>query len=419
MMDGTTNRARDQARPGAVRRDRRLRWLHVFRAPFAAAVLTLLALTAPSLTVAPLLATDPQPPAATAPALLVPERRPPPTPSVVALDGGIVVEQGTAPRLTTDAVRYQAALDEARSRAKAFGVTFAVVRDGELVWVGGSGVTRNGEPMSPDTPMVIGSVTKTFVAAAILQLVAEDRLDLDDPARRHLPGLSSISRDITIEQLLNHTSGLADVFNDNTRIGIETDVAHAWTPDEVLEALHEPWYEPGAGWAYSNTNYLLLSLIVEEITGEPFADVVASRLTEPLGLASTAVLTGRIGEALAPAWSTIFRGSGAMVSNAADLARWGDTLYDGSVLPPALRQLMVRVNGDDYGLGAQRIVLAGRVGIGHTGLLNTDTTLLLHVPSRDVTIAMLVNRTQVDLDLLLRAHPPDGGPSLMELAATR
>jgi hypothetical protein len=77
------------------------------------------------------------------------------------------------------------------------------------------------------------------------------------------------------------------------------------------------------------------------------------------------------------------------------------------------------VNEDDYGLGVQRIEIAGRVGYGHTGLLNTDTTLLLHVPSRDVTIAMLVNRTEVDLDLLLRAHPADGGPSLMELAAMR
>lgn len=335
------------------------------------------------------------------------------------LDGGIVVEQGAAPSLTSQAVRYQRALDEARSRAKAFGVTFAVVRDGELAWVGGSGTTRDGDPMAPDTPLVIGSVTKTFVAATVLQLVAEGRLDLDDPLRRHLTGLSAISRDITIKQLLNHTSGLADLFNETTRIGIETDAAHAWTTDEVLESLGGPWYQPGEGWAYSNTNYLLLSLLVEELTGQPFADVVASRLTEPLSLTSTAVLSGKAGEALAPAWSTIFRGSGAMISNAADLARWGDALYDGSVLSPRLRQAMIRTNDDDYGLGTQRIEIAGRVGYGHTGLLNTDTTLLLHVPSRNVTIALLVNRTQVDLDLLLRARPPAGGPSLMELAAGR
>jgi hypothetical protein len=106
-----------------------------------------------------------------------------------------------------------------------------------------------------------------------------------------------------------------------------------------------------------------------------------------------------------------------MVSNAADLARWGDALYDGSVLRPDLREAMLDVNEDDYGLGAQRLELAGRVGYGHTGLLNTDTTLLFHVPSRNVTVAMLVNRTEVDLDLLLRAHPGAGRPSLMELAA--
>ncbi len=416
-MSGTTNRARNQGRPGAVRRDRRPRQPHLPRAPFAALLLSLLALTAPSLTLAPLLATEPElPPAAVAD--LVPERRPPAVRADVPMDGGIVVEQGAA-QLTSDATRFQAALDEARARAKAFGVTFAVVRDGGVVWVGSSGVTRDGRPMAPDEPLVIGSVTKTFVAATVLQLAAEGMLELDDPLRRHLPDLTTISRNITVAQLLSHTSGLADVFNDATRRGLETDPAHAWTSDEVLDTVREPWYQPGDGWAYSNTNYLLLAMLVEQLTGQDLADAVASRLTEPLGLASTAVLTGATGDILAPAWSTIFTGSGAMASTAADLARWGDALYDGAVLPPSMRAEMLRIDDDDYGLGVQRIQMAGRTGYGHTGLLNTDTTLLFHVPSRDVTIALLVNRTQVDLDLLLRAHPADGGPSLMELATAR
>lgn len=420
-MGGTSTRASDHGEHPAVRRDRRLRRPPVVRAPLVAFLLSFLAFTAPQLTLAPLQATQP---VAAAPSHgpLVPERRAPPTSPAVPLDGGIVVAQGAAPLTTvdaTDVTAFQAALDEARLRAKAFGISFAAVRDGQVVWVGSSGATRNGSPLAPGEPMVIGSVTKTFVAATVLQLVEEGRLDLDDPVRRHLPELTTISRHITVEQLMNHTSGLADVFNDTTRTGIETDPSHAWTPEEVLATLHEPWYQPGEGWAYSNANYLLLSLLIEKLTREPYGDVIAERLLEPLGLTSTTVLSGSGGGALAPAWSTIFRGSGSMVSTASDLARWGDAVYTGAVLSPELRSAMLRVNDDGYGLGVQRLELAGRVGFGHTGLLNTDTTLLFHVPSRDVTIAMLVNRTQVDLDLLLRAHPGGGGPSLMELASAR
>jgi D-alanyl-D-alanine carboxypeptidase len=419
MMGTTNDRARRvQARPGAVRRDRRLRRPGGIRAPLVAMVLSSMALTAPGLAMAPpLQATEPTA-RPTRPVDLVPERRPPTVTTNVPLDGGIVVGQGAAP-VAVDAQRYQAALDEARSRAKAAGVTFAVVRDGAVVWVGSSGFTRDGRPMAPDEPLVIGSVTKTFVAAAVLQLVAEGRVELDDPMRSHLPGLTTVSRRITVAHLLEHTSGLADVFNEATRVGLETDPGHAWTLDEILKTVRDPWYAPGDGWAYSNTNYLLLAMLLEEVTGESLADIVASRLTEPLGLESTVVLSGGADEILSPAWSTIFRGSGAMAAIAADLARWGDALYDGAVLPPAARARMLRTNEDDYGLGVQRIQIAGRVGYGHTGLLNTDTTLLLHVPSRDVTIALLVNRTQVDLDLMLRAHPEEGQPSLMELVAAR
>lgn len=407
MMGSTTNRARATGTPGAIGGDRRLRRPPWARAPFAAVALSLLALAAPNATLAPLLA--PQPTSLTGRvAALVPERRPLP-----ARDAAPVVDPAREVR------RYQAALEEARSRVDAPGVTFAVVRDGELVWEGSTGTTRDGRNMATDERLVIGSVTKTFVAAVVLQLVADGTLELDGSVRQYLPGLISISPDITIAQLLNHTSGLADLFNEATRVGLETDVGHAWTSDEVLGTLGEPWYAPGEAWAYSNTNYLLLTLIVEEVTGEPLESVIATRITGPLGLGSTTVLSGGDGEPMDPAWATIFRGSGAMVSTAADLARWGDALFAGPVLPAGSRREMLDFNEDDYGLGLQRIELGGLPGYGHTGLLNTDTTLLLHVPSSDVTVALIANRARVDLDLMMRAHPAEFEPSLLELATER
>jgi D-alanyl-D-alanine carboxypeptidase len=227
-----------------------------------------------------------------------------------------------------------------------------------------------------------------------------------------------LSREVTLRQLLDHTSGLADLFNDTTRRGLEQEPEHAWTADEVLETLHAPWYEPGEGWAYANTNYYLLGMVVERVTEATLADVLAERFFEPLELGGTRLLTGADGDPLEPAWSTIFWASGAMASPAADLARWGDALYGDGLLSAASRSAMLRMNDHDYGLGVQRIKVGKVKGHGHTGLLNTYTTLLFHVPADDVTVALLVNRSHVDLAAMLRAEPSHG-PSLLQLALGR
>lgn len=321
------------------------------------------------------------------------------------------------PEIASDASRYQSALEAARSDAGAFGVAFAAVRDGELLWTGSSGRARDGStPLTPGTPMVIGSVTKTFVAAAILQLAEEGRLRLDDPVRRHLPEVGNLSREITIAQLLDHTSGLADLFNEETRTGLEEQPEHAWTSEEVLATLHAPWYQPGKGWAYANTNYYLLSLVIERLTGATLSEELSRRFLAPLGLDSTAILDGRTpGGPLEPAWTSIFWGSGAMSASAADLARWGDALYAGAVLQPASRSRMLQLNDHDYGYGVQLVEVDGRKGYGHTGLLNTYTTLLYHLPEERVTLALLVNRSHVDLGGMLTAEPA-AGRSLLELS---
>jgi CubicO group peptidase (beta-lactamase class C family) len=119
---------------------------------------------------------------------------------------------------------------------------------------------------------------------------------------------------------------------------------------------------------------------------------------------------------LTPAWATVFWASGAMRSSAADLARWGDALYAGDVLGDSIRTQMLSFNANGYGLGAQRIEIAGRVGVGHTGLLDTYTALLLYLPDADVTIALLVDRPEAPLGAMLTAQPAAGGPSLLELA---
>ena len=108
-----------------------------------------------------------------------------------------------------------------------------------------------------------------------------------------------------------------------------------------------------------------------------------------------------------------------MCATAADLARWGDALYGGRVLDRSTGAAMLKFNKDDYGLGVQRLDMAGTSGYGHTGLLNTYTTLLFHLPKQNVTLALLVNRSDVDLSGMLAAHPLGDGSSLIELATDR
>lgn len=372
-------------------------------------------LLAPELTIAPLHAgepwTRPPVPLDAGDAWAVPRTLPPP--KIDLRTAGPVI-----PPAAANTEGFQAALDAARASAGAYGITFAAVRDGEVVWTGSSGTARDGRaPLLPESEMVIGSVTKTYVAATILGLAEDGRLRLDDSVREYLPERGRVSRDITIRQLMDHSSGLADLFNDTTRKGLEEHPDRAWTADEVLDSLHAPWFEPGEAWAYANTNYYLLGLIIERVTGGTLADELDRRFLAPLGLEATRMLSPTdVDGPLEPAWTTIFWASGAMSASAADVARWGDALYGGTVLEPYSQATMLRVNDDDYGLGVQRIELPRLTGYGHTGLLNTYTTLLLHLPADDVTIALMVNRSHVELLEMLMERPRPDEPSLLRLA---
>ena len=394
--------------------------------PGAAILLSLLAFLSPSLTLAPLNAVEPEAPTTVRPfdEVRIPHRPGPIRP----IDGDVwsarppepapVVDDAPPATPTVEDLEYAAAIEAARATGGAYGITFAAVRNGEVLWSGAAGRYRDGATaLGGGDALVIGSVTKTFVSALVLQLAEEGLLSLDGRARDYLPAQRIVPAEVTVRQLMDHTSGLADVFNDTTRVGIETEPQRAWETDEVLATVRAPWYRPGEGYAYANTNYYLLGLIAERVTGSTLAEQLDRRLFHPLGLGTARVVTASDGpdSPLEPAWATIFWASGAMVSSATDLARWGDALYGGDVLSEGSRAAMLELNDEDYGLGVQRIEVPGAVGMGHTGMLKTYTSLLLHLPKQDVTLALLVNRTQVDLGAMLAARPPNG-PSLLELA---
>ena len=189
----------------------------------------------------------------------------------------------------------QAALDIARTLTGGTGVSAAVVVEGEGRWAGASGRSGSGRPLHTRMVFDVGSVGKNLVAALVLQLAEEGRLDLDDPVHRWLPPYPNVDPDISIRQLLDHTSGVFDFVEHPQspfRVPFESIAFdEATSPEATLrELVSEPYFPPGTGWHYSTTNYLLLRLIVEETTGSTVRAEIQERFLHPLALDQTVVM---------------------------------------------------------------------------------------------------------------------------------
>ncbi|MER5297578.1 serine hydrolase domain-containing protein [Streptomyces pharetrae] len=290
----------------------------------------------------------------------------------------------------------------------------AEVRDDRGVWKGTSGVAdlSTRQPRGHRDRFRAGSVTKTLVATVILQLQAEGKADLDASVDHYLPGLvrgnGHDGTDITVRQLLNHTSGIHNFTDDATFakkvMGIDFLQSRYddWTPQQViaLALRNPPQFEPGTSWKYSNTNYLLLGLIIEELTGRPYAEEIERRITRPLGMRSThfpgtdphvpaptrhySTFTEDPGKTydvteLNPSWAGA---AGEMISNAADLNRFFTALFRGRLLPPAqLRQMTTALSTEGnlprqrYGLGLIEYETTCGVKVwGHSGGIHGSTT---------------------------------------------
>ncbi|MDR3079888.1 MAG: beta-lactamase family protein [Streptomyces sp.] len=302
------------------------------------------------------------------------------------------------------------AADDARLRAILHRLTTVDGAPGALVETRnrrGSSVLTSGvadvnslAPVQSDSRFRIGSMTKPFVATVVLQLVGEDRVDLDAPVERYLPGVirgqGGDGRRITVRQLLQHTSGLPSYLAHLSPMDILKDpLAHHDTRDLVNIALADPptFKKPGKGWHYSNTNYLVAGMLIEKVTGHPYGEEIRRRIITPLGLRETSVpgdstaIPGphprgyvRPGKdaplmdltAINP---SIAGASGEMISSGSDLNRFLDALVRGRLLRPAqLKEMMTtRPTGDKeddraYGLGLEsRSLPCGGLYWGHDG----------------------------------------------------
>jgi D-alanyl-D-alanine carboxypeptidase len=310
---------------------------------------------------------------------------------------------------------FQAALDDARSAFGLDAVAVGVSADAQLGWSGASGPPRAGiTPLSGQTPFAIASVTKTFTAAIVLQLVEEGRIRLDAQVTDYLPEVA-LAAGVTVEQLLGHRSGIADLLAP-MRDRLNAEPSRVWQPAEVLALVGPSRFAPGTDWGYSNTNYLIAGMLIERVTGSPFAAELQRRVIGPLELRGTGIPTkGGLPYLLGVSWTSAFSTSAMLDSDAADLVRWGDALYGSAILRPASLARMLDFSDDGYGLGAEDYEIGGEAGYGHSGLLRGYTTLLVHLPNSRLTLAVLAVGHVFDATAFLSYSRP-GASSILELA---
>lgn len=263
----------------------------------------------------------------------------------------------------------------------------------------------------------IGSVTKTYVAAVVLGLAHDGALSLDDKLSKWVTDVPN-GDGITVRQLLNHTSGLFNYTNDTSFQ--KTGMTRKWTPRELVDVAvkNPPYFEPGSGWTYSNTNFVLLGMIAEKAGNAKIGALVRTRVLAKAGLTATffdgeepvqgamaPAQDSRGGDATVvadPSWAWA---AGAIVATPNDVVTWIEKLGSGTFHDPATQQaLLVPVKTDsrniDYGLGVmlfgRAVTAGGGPGIGHGGDIPGYHTQAFYFPEKQTTIVSIVDSDAED-----------------------
>lgn len=340
------------------------------------------------------------------------------------LASGWSAEAQTASRPEVVAALHDMVQAQALSQAQ-LGLGAAVAFPDGSVWAEGFGCADVAcrLPILPDHRIGFASITKTYTAALVLQLVGEGKLDLDDRLGTYIGPYTHVNAGITIRQLLGHQSGVYNMTDHpNLEASVWSDLDRRWTPESILsEFVNPPIFFAGSGARYSNTNYVLLQLVIEAVTGRTYLEELRARLLNPLGLTETFFgpdepVTGPIPRTwvdlngdgtledftdrnAAVSVRTIRGASGGMIATTSDIAKWAQALFDGPVLEASQRAEMLQFHALDgvgpiwtgYGLGIQRYDISGEVMWGHSGLIRGATSLMLFHPDLGYSIALVDN----------------------------
>jgi D-alanyl-D-alanine carboxypeptidase len=327
--------------------------------------------------------------------------------------------------------RIQTYLDEWRASASFPGASVGVVLPDGTAFGVVTGVSDRaaGAPLKVEDLFLAGSTGKTFFAAAAVQLIERGSLDLDAPVSKYLgarPWFARLpnAKEITVRHLMTHTSGIVRYEMDpKFTADLRAQPDKVWKPEEQIAYQFDakPPFAAGQGWDYSDTNYIVLGMIVEGITGKPLYEEIRTRFLAPLKLTHVVPSTSRRIPGLIPGYAgprdplglpdeMLVKGElvinpqfewagGGFATSPLDLARWGRELYAGRALSPAARKIMLdaavpaRLGPETkYGLGVI-VRPATPVGLawGHSGFFPGYQTELIYLPELAVSLAIQVN----------------------------
>ena len=304
------------------------------------------------------------------------------------------------------------------------GAALLVLRDGEPVVRRGYGLAEleQGTPVTPETRFRLASISKQFTAAAILLLVQDGTLSLDDPLRRWLPGLPPATDGITLHHLLSHTSGLVD-YEDLLPPDLDGQVQDADVL-RLLEGVDRLDFAPGSAYRYSNSGYVLLGLVVARASNRDFPTFLHERIFQPLGMGAVARVDGgptvphraygysEVGDAWtrtdqSPTSATL--GDGGIYASIDDLAKWDAALGDDRLLRDDLRALAFTAHTstdepdvDAYGYGWRLHASAHGPLQWHSGESIGFRNVILRWPERRLTVVVLSNRNNPEPYALAR-----------------
>ena len=321
----------------------------------------------------------------------------------------------------------QTILETSLAELDAPGISAAVMLPDSSLWTGTAGTAAEGVPVISDMVFEVGSITKLYTAATVLVLADQGLVELDGRLDRWLPDFSG-SDQLTVRQLLQHTSGLHNFHDDPEFMPqLFMDPTRRWQVEEVLEYMQEPYFPPGQGWHYSNTNYLLLGLVIEKASGQSVADAMRELVFEPLGLqhtwfAAEESISGPRAHAFmdftgdditdditammpSTAFMTAHFSAGAIMASSADVARFVQALFTGQLLSDAMQAELLsfvdRPDGKQYGLGVLREQFDEIIVYGHRGNSIGFSAAAWHAPELGISVSILANVHAVVI------HPAD------------
>jgi D-alanyl-D-alanine carboxypeptidase len=288
----------------------------------------------------------------------------------------------------------------------------------------GSTDDSDGGPIDAGHRFRIGSITKTFVAVLVLQLVDEGLVELDQPVGSYLPD-TAFADEVTVRQLLSHTSGVPDFgrHSDYARLML-IQPSRSWSAREVLALVEDQPldFEPGSRTAYSNTNYTLAGLLAEELTGQPLAELLRQRLIEPAGLSATYLegmeaappmavsghfdinMDGQPDNVRGISYTSLVTSgaaAGGLSANALDMLDFAQALFKGDLLSESALAEAVDAEPGEYGLGIIPATREGMLAYGHDGALPGFAAAFAYLPEVEISVVALSNQSGANVHGLI------------------